>query len=237
MKKLIVVANDLEGSGKSTLARALNKHLTDQEIRTLLVTSDERDVDESFPGDYWDFDDELELSQLIHALDRHDAVILDVQSGMARVWADFCAEEELDTLLGEMDVEMSVVIPVNSSERSNEEMADIADLFADQADYVVAHMPMEPQRSKEIQWKGSEAAKAVKYLGAFEINVPQIETDLETALGSAELTLPQALDRLTEVPRFLEVEACQWLEQVSGEVHTADDYLVPEEVGTLVAAY
>ena len=223
MKKLVVVANDLETSGKSTVARAIARHLGDQEIQYSFVTSDEQDVDDFFEGDYWDLNEEIELSELIHALDRNEAVILDVQSGMARVWADFCEEQELDILLSEMDVEMSLVIPTNASERSNEEVADLAQMFSDQADYVIAHTSMEAQGSREIAWKGSEAAKAVKYLGAMEINVPEVDSDLATALESSELELGSAIDRLTEIPRFLEVQVCQWLESCSEQLASADD--------------
>ncbi len=120
MKKLIVVANDIEASGKSTVSRAIANHLTNQEINCALISSDERELDGGFKGEFWDFQDDMEVSQLIFNLDRYDAVVFDVQSGMARVWAEFCEENGVDDLLNEMDVEMTMVIPCNESERSND---------------------------------------------------------------------------------------------------------------------
>ena len=54
MKKLIVVVNDLERSGKSSTARAISHHLTNLEVKHLLVTSDEMDMTDTFPGEFWD---------------------------------------------------------------------------------------------------------------------------------------------------------------------------------------
>ena len=96
MKKLIVVLNDLEGCGNTTVARSLAHHLSHREISYTSITTDEKDADEFFQGSYWDCEDELELSQLIGVLDSCEAVILDVSSGAARNWADFCQDEELD---------------------------------------------------------------------------------------------------------------------------------------------
>ena len=237
MKKLIVVANDIQASGKSTISRAIANFLNEQEISTLIVSSDERDVDNGFSGEFWDFNDELEVSQLIGALDRHDAVVVDVQTGMARVWADFCEEQEVNILLAEMDVEMVMVVPCNPSERANEEVADIAEIFSDQTDYVIAHLPMEAKGSREVPWKKSDAAKAVKYLGAIEIQMPPVAPDFQTAIDSSDHDIVGALDNLDSIPRFLEVQAMQWLE-TSGEAFTgAVDYLIPEEAGTLAGAY
>ncbi|MGY8643983.1 MAG: hypothetical protein ACKVJU_23175 [Verrucomicrobiales bacterium] len=237
MKKLIVVANDIESSGKSTVSRAIASHLTNLEINCALISSDERELDRGFKGEFWDFQDDMEVSQLIFNLDRYDVVVLDVQSGMARVWAEFCEENEIDDLLNEMDVEMTMVIPCNESERSNEEVVDLAEIFSDQTDYVIAHLPLEVLGSREVAWKGSGAAKAVKYLGAYEANMPEIGAALKTALNSADMDLVKAFDNLKEVPRFLEVQAMQWLDEAGAALAESEEYIVPEEIGGLVASY
>ena len=71
MKKLIVVLNDLENSGKSSVSRALGCFLKENEITHKIITTDERDVDDHFNGDYWDFEDEMETSALVNTLDQH----------------------------------------------------------------------------------------------------------------------------------------------------------------------
>ena len=235
MKKLLVVLNDLEGSGKSTVARTLSHYLSDQSVRHALVISDERDAEAGLTGEFWDIEDEIEMGQLIRSLDRNDAVILDIASGAARNWADFCESEELDSVLSEMDVEMTLIIPEHRAERCHEEIVDLAEIFSDQADYVIVHLPIEPKGSVEEKWKGGYAAKAVNYLGALELNLPGIDSDLDAALESSDLSLGQALGQLDELPRFLEVQVTEWREKAILACERASEYLIPERVDGLVS--
>jgi hypothetical protein len=237
MKKLVVVLNDLEGSGKSIVARTLSHFFKEREISHSLIVSDERDVEEGLADEFWDIEDEVETGQLIAAVDRTDAVILDVASGFARNWAEFCENTELADLLSEMDVEMTLVIPEHRSERCHEEIVDLAELFSDQGDYVIAHLPIEARGSSvEEKWKGGYAAKAVNYLGALEITIPAIGSDLATALESADVTLAQALAQMENLPRFLEVQVTEWREQATLACERSCDYLIPERVDGLVNA-
>ncbi|MEM9281162.1 MAG: hypothetical protein AAGA96_05000 [Verrucomicrobiota bacterium] len=235
MKKLIVVVNDLERSGKSSLARAISHHLTELDLRHLLVTSNEMDMTESFEGEFWDLEDHFDVSQLISAIDRHEAVVVDVHSGAARNWGEFCADEELENLLAELDAEMTMVMPYNQSERSNEELVDLTEIFADQADYVVAHLPGDERT--EVKWKGSLAEKALRYLGAAQVEVSALSDDLITAMENTETEFATALNNPSGLPRFAEVQVNQWLESMSDSLTTAQDYLVPEEIGSVALDY
>ncbi len=236
MKKLLVVANDLEGSGKSTLALTLSHFLNEREISHSLILSDESDIESGRDGEYWDIEDEIEIGQLIRALDQSDAVIVDVASGAARNWGEFCESQELENLLAELDVEMTLIIPEHLSERCHEEIVDLAEIFSDQADYVIAHLPLEARGSVQEKWKGGAAAKAMNYLGALEISVPGISPDLATALESSGKTLSEALSETADLPRFLEVQVTEWREQAALACERAGDYLVPERVDGLVSA-
>ena len=129
MKKLIVVVNDLEGSGKSTFARSFQHLLTNQDVKHLFITTDEQDMNDDFDGDYWDFDEDLEISQLIMAIDRNDVVLLDVSSGYARVWNDFFTQNEIDTVLAEIDASMTLVIPCHDSGRCHAELVELLNYF------------------------------------------------------------------------------------------------------------
>lgn len=235
MKKLIVVLNDLELTGKTTVARALAAYLHEQEISHLLVSTDGSDSEDFAQGEFWDLEDEIELSQLIGALDQNDAVIIDVSTGAARNWADFCEEQEVDGILAEMDVEMTLVIPEHGGERCHNEVVDLAEIFSDQADYVIVHLPLPARRSAESEWKGSYAAKATNFLGALAVTPPEIESDLETALESSGNDICSALGQLENLPRFLEVQVTQWLEGCSLEFNLAKDYLQPESLESLVS--
>jgi hypothetical protein len=235
MKKLIVVVNDLERSGKSALARTLSHHLKSQEIKHLLVTSNEMDMTDSFPGEFWDLEDQFDVSQLIGAIDSHSAVILDVHSGGARNWGDFFEAEDLENLLAELDAETTLVIPDTRSERCNEEICDLTEIFADQADYVVAHLPGDPRN--EVKWKGSLADKAIRYIGAGTVDIPGISDDLRTALDNAGIDFAEALNNPAALPRFAEVKLSQWLERASSCLDVANEYLIPDSVSTVALDY
>lgn len=235
MKKLIVVVNDLERSGKSALARALSHHLKAEEVKHLLVTSDEMDMTDSFPGEFWDLEDQFEVSQLIAAIDRHDAVILDVHSGAARNWGDFFESEDLENLLAEIDAETTLVIPDTRTERCNEEICDLAEIFSDQADYLVVHLPGD--KRSEIKWKGSPAEKAIRYLGASEVEMPGLSDSLLTALENAGADLPEALNNPSLLPRFAEVQVMQWLERASSSLAAGNEQLLPDASGSVALDY
>lgn len=236
MKKLLVVANDLEGSGKSTLSLTLSHFLNEKDIRHSLIISDERDVEAGREEEFWDIEDEIDMGQMIQALDSSDALVVEVASGAARAWADFCESRELENLLSELDVEMTLIVPEHLSERCHEEIIDLAEIFSDQADYVIAHLPIEARGSAEEKWKGGAAAKAMNYLGALEISVPAVSSDLATALESAGKTLPEALASTEDLPRFLEVQITEWREQAALACERACDYLLPERFDGLVSA-
>ncbi|MEM9017087.1 MAG: hypothetical protein AAGC68_08730 [Verrucomicrobiota bacterium] len=234
MKKLIIVVNDLERSGKSAMARAISHHLAESEVNHLLVTSNEMDMSDTFSGEFWDLEDQFDVSLLIGALDSYNAVIVDVHTGAARNWGEFAEANDLENLLAEIDAEMTMVIPNNQSERCNEEITDLAEIFADQADYLVAHLPGD---DRAVKWKASSAEKALRYLGAAQVEFPGLSEDLETALESAEIELADALNKPTDLPRFAEVQVSQWLEKTNAALVDGQDYLVPDEVGAVALDY
>ena len=235
MKKLIVVVNDLERSGKSTLARAIAHHLRDQEIKLQLVTSNEMDMTDSFEGEFWDLEDQFDVSQLISSLDSHEAVVVDLHTGAARNWGEFCENADLENLLAELDSEMTLVLPNNQSERCNEELTDIAEIFSDQADYVVAQLPGDERTA--VKWKASPAEKSLRYLGASMIAIPDLSDDLKTAMENTEVDFAEGLNQPSNLPRFAEVQLMQWMEKTSEALQDAADYLVPEEVGEVALDY
>ncbi len=237
MKKLIIVANDLESSGKSVLARAISSHLKNIEVSHQLITSNETDVTDTFEGDFWDLEDQFDSSVLIAAMDAHDAIVLDIHTGAARNWGEFCEEEEIENLLVELDAEMTVVIPANSSERSNNEIVDLAEIFTDSADYVVAHLPIEIEERTRVEWAKSPADKSMRNLGAVNLEISDLSDELLTAIGSSNKDLVSALNQPSALPRFTEVQLSQWLESVSNSLDEASDYLIPEVMGAVVLDY
>lgn len=237
MKKLIIVANDLESSGKSVLARAISSHLKNNEVSHQLITSNEMDVTDTFEGDFWDLEDQFDSSLLISAMDSHDALVLDIHTGAARNWGEFCDEEEIENLLVELDAEMTIVIPSTGNEQCNNEIVDLGEIFADSADYVIAHVPMEVEERTVLKWTKSPADKAMRNLGAVNLDISDLSDDLVTAIGSSNKNFVSALNQPSTLPRFTEVQITQWLENVGNSLEEASDYLLPEVMGAVVLDY
>ena len=227
MKRLIVVVNDLERSGKSSIARAVHHHLISEcEVESRLVTSDETNLTDEFEGDFWDLDEDLSLETVIDSIDENDAVIVDVHTGGARNWAVFCEKTEFESVLADLSTEMTLVVPNTGGIRCNEEISDLVDLFADSADYLIAHTAAADRDL--VDWKGSDAQKATRNLNSIEVNFPNISSELETALSSAGRGMCEALTNLEALPRFAEIKISQWLEEVSTRLEDADEYIVAE---------
>ncbi len=227
MKRLVVVANDLERSGKSSIARAVHHHLAKEcEVDSLFVTSDENDLSDDFTGEYWDLDEAMPAGPVIDALEESEAVVVDVHTGGARNWADLCNNIDMENILADLGAEMTLIVPNTGGVRCNEEIIDIVELFADSADYVIAHTNVDDR--DETKWKGSEAEKATRYLGSLEIEVPTLTDDLQAALDSAGQDLSKALANAENLPRFAEVQVTQWLEDVSRSFEAASDYIVAD---------
>jgi hypothetical protein len=192
------------------------------------------DMTDSFPGEFWDLEDQFDVSQLIAAVDRHDAVIVDVHTGAARNWGDLFESEDLENLLAEIDAEMVLVIPNTRTERCNEEICDLTEIFSDQANYVIVHLPGE---KREMKWKASPAEKAIRYLGASDIELPGLSDELRTALENAGLELSEALNKPSALPRFAEVQVTQWLERASSCLMAGNEHLIPDSSGTVALDY
>lgn len=237
MKKLIIVANDLESSGKSVLARAISSHLKNNEVSHQLITSNEMDVTDTFEGEFWDLEDQFDSSLLIAAMDSHDALVLDIHTGAARNWGEFCEEEEIENLLVELDAEMTIVIPSTGNEQCNNEIVDLGEIFSDSADYVIAHVPMEVEERTALEWTKSPADKAMRNLGAVNLDISDLSDDLVTAIGSSNKNFVSALNQPSTLPRFTEVQITQWLENVGNSLEEAGDYLLPEVMGAVVLDY
>lgn len=221
MKRLVVVVNDLERSGKSSISRAIFHHLSN-ECDSLLVTSDETNLTDSFEGEYWDLDEAMSSGPVMEAIEDHDAVVVDVHTGGARNWADFCENTEFDNVLADLGAEMTLVVPNTGGLRCNEEISDIVELFKDSADYIIAHLNTD---DRAIKWKGSDADKATRYLGSIEVDFPEVSEDLVTAMESAGQDLCEALGMSDELPRFAEAQISQWLDEVSARLEGASEYI------------
>lgn len=224
MKKLILIQNDSRKSGKSTVAAAIADMLDRRSVGYSLVHTDENRIDDP---NFFDLED-FEMSHIIGLVDQEAVTIIDVATGTAEALADVFSEFELEDLLAELDVEITVVIPVVDSDESLDETIRIGETFADGADYVVAKTGSKSNRLSEEDWANSYAAKAMGYLGAIEVVIPSASPALDATLREHEITMADAATDPSQLPDFAKTEIGDWFEKCFNNMAIAHDYLLGE---------
>ena len=224
MKKLILIQNDCSRSGKSTVAAAISNMLKQRGVGFNLCHTDEERMEDPDFFDLVDFDQ----SQIIELVDSEPVTVIDVATGTAEDLAEIFTKHELDDLLAELDVEITVVIPVVSTEESLEETVRLAETFADGADYVVAMTGKEEKRLAQEDWDASYAAKAMGYLGAIEVEIPAASSALVATLKEQQISMADASSNPGQLPGFAKTEIDGWYEACIANMAIAHDYLLGE---------
>lgn len=235
MKKLIFVINDHAKVGKSSFSAALNTYLKDQGFNShfIGVVSNEELANQGANYDRtWNIVEDNNVNTLFKWLDKYDAVVCDVETGDSAALCDLYESEDLDVVLGELDVELTVVTPEVEEAECHQELLEIAELFSDNADYVVARIPLDEFSSSLESWEDSQAAKVMDYMGAVVIEVPRITDPVHDLLYQDEISLAQALSTdLDDLSEELATALTRWHNKFEHEVAEAADYLHPEDMG------
>jgi len=232
MKKLILVLNDHAKVGKSSFSAALNGYLKSQRVKTrfvAIVGNEEGDSSSARYDSTWNIIEENKIKQLFKWLERYDAVICDVESGYSPAFIDLYESEDLDVVLGEMDIELTVVIPEVEEAECHEELISLSESFADHADYVVARIPMDEFRTSLEAWEDSRASKTMDYMGAIVLEIPRVTDPVHEMLENEAITLPEALSvNSDDLSEELAEAIDEWFTDFTYVVEEAADYLLPE---------
>ena len=226
MKKLILIANDLESTGKTTTTHVLSEYLERKGIKNQIVATDVHAGPSCQGQPLLDLNDGVTASDFISMLDKWGTVIIDLHSdGGAAVLGEIFQEEEIGCVLSEIEAELTIVIPANEEAEGYERMVEIAEVFNDDADYIVVHTPM----TAEIDgsYEHSEAAKALDYLGSVEVEMPEFDSEYMKTLEELGLTLGSALANRKALPRHLATEVHAWELAFAEEFIGADEFLLP----------
>ncbi len=226
MKKLILIANDFEAAGKTTTTHVLSEYLIRKGIKNKIVATDVHAGPAREGEPLLDLNDGVTASDFISMLDKWGTVILDLHSdGGAAVLGEIFQEEEIGNVLSEIEAELTIVIPANEEAEGYEKMVEIAEVFNDDADYIVVHTPM--TADIDAAYEHSEAAKALDYLGCVEVEMPEFDTDALKMLEEHGMSLGTALANRKDLPRHLAGEVHSWELAFAEEFIGADEFLQP----------
>ncbi len=229
MKKLVLVINDLPGSGKSTLSEVLVEKFEQEGFATgLVATNCSEDADERFSESPaaipWDFEEDSEMLTLLSKLDESDALVLDIGTGDFAEFHDFAERADFFDVLGELGVELTLVIPLHGDTDPTDTVLEIAECFSDNADYVVVLDSSAPRED----WDGSYAQKVMSYLGAVEIKAPAANGALAKALGQHSYELHEAQSHRDALKGDLKSSLAKWEDEFGQKIEaSARDFFFP----------
>lgn len=236
MKKLILILNDLGAVGKTTCTQVLHEYLERKGYNHLLIATD-IDAGDALPGaQSIDIGDGLCSSEIIEMLDRGGVVLMDIATGCAGAFADFCAEEEIGTLLAELEAELTVVLPINRELEAFEPLVEVVETIADDADYVVVHSPKKADLQGDFE--NSELSRALEHLGAIEVEMPAVDPQILAQLeGEIGLPLTKALGDRTQLPRHLRDALHAWELDFCKDLTEANDLILPGKASSASSPY
>lgn len=227
MKKLILIQNDYSGTGKTTLSRCITRYLKQNKAhhQTLVLSENERDAE---GANGWMDPANLSSRELIGHLDSAVITIVEVSTGLAEWFCKFYAANELQDLLHEIGVEMTVVLPVTSEPDSYEAVIEAAETFSDSAQYVIAHLITSSYDEEDQYWDRSYAARVMDMFEAVELHIPELGFQVEHILRAQHNDLANVL--LEENPHeAYGKDFTKWYQRVENQVDSARQYLFGDD--------
>jgi hypothetical protein len=221
MKKLILIQNDYPGTGKSTLALCLHRYLQQYGVSHQLLTLAEEDCGTHMGATALEVSSLTPRSFLAH-VDSSPLTILDVSTGLGEFFNKFYQGCEMDQIFQSAGVALSVVLPVTVDRESFDSVTDAAEVFSDNAEYLIAHLVTSCYDEDDKVWDTSYAARVMDMFEAVELHIPEIT--FQTELSTEHLSLDEAL-MIDDADERLGKEYTKWHRRVTGQVDSARQYL------------
>ncbi len=225
MKKLILIQNDHPSTGKSTLVHCLSRYL-DQYGVPHQVKALAEDLAEDKPDHFLD-SSRLTVRSFLHVLDKCPITILEISTGLAEFFLKFYQNHQLESLLDGAGVSLSVVLPITSESDSFDAVIEAAEVYSDNAEYLIAHLITSSYEDDEKIWDRSYAARVMDMFEAVELHIPEIGFQIEMELRAQHKELAEAILDLNAAGSYGK-DFTKWNNRVMGQVESARQYLFGE---------
>jgi hypothetical protein len=225
MKKLILIQNDHPSTGKSTLVHCLSRYL-DQYGVPHQVKALVEDSAEDKPDHFLD-SSRLTARSFLHVLDDSPITILEISTGLAEFFLKFYQNHQLESLLDGADVSLSVVLPITSESDSFDAVIEAAEVYSDNAEYLIAHLITSSYEDDEKIWDRSYAARVMDMFEAVELHIPEIGFQIEMELRAQHKELAEAILDLNAAGSYGK-DFTKWNNRVMGQIESARQYLFGE---------
>ena len=225
MKKLILIQNDHPSTGKSTLVHCLSRYL-DQYGVPHQVKALAEDLAEDKPDHFLD-SSRLTVRSFLHVLDKCPITILEISTGLAEFFLKFYQNHQLESLLDGAGVSLSVVLPITSESDSFDAVIEAAEVYSDNAEYLIAHLITSSYEDDEKIWDRSYAARVMDMFEAVELHIPEIGFQIEMELRAQHKELAEAILDLNAAGSYGK-DFTKWNNRVMGQVESARQFLFGE---------
>ena len=228
MKKLILIQNDHPGTGKSALANSIHHYLLKaetghQQVQIVDEHSDTSDRDATI------FDaNTLNPRDFLASLDAGTITVCEIQTGMGEFFGRFFQQHELDNVLNEAGISLTVVIPVTGEAESFESVIEAAEVFSDNAEYAIAHLVTSSYDDDDKVWDTSYAARVMDMFEAVEVHIPETTFQLEMELRTQHVDLAQALAQADPDETYGR-EFTKWFQKVLVQIDGVRQYLFGDD--------
>lgn len=221
MKKLILIQNDYPGTGKSTLALCFHRYLQQFGVSHQLLSLSEEESPDTSGAISLDVTS-LTPDTFFEHVDASPLSILDISTGLGEFFNKFYQGSEMEKILSEAGIAVSVVLPVTADRESFESVIEAAEVFSDNAEYLIAHLVTSCYDEDDKVWDSSYAARVMDMFEAVELHIPEILFHLE--LSTHHMSLEDALHN-DDAEESLGKEFTKWNRRVMGQVDSARQYL------------
>lgn len=221
MKKLILIQNDYPGTGKSTLSFCLTRHLEQYGVDHRLHCLVEEGASATTGSIALD-PDSLNPCALMAHIESTPISILEISTGLGEFFNSFYQQHDLETQLQKAGVAITVVIPVTADRESFDSVTQAAEIYSDNAEYLIAHLVTSSYDEDDKVWDTSYAARVMDMFEAVELYIPEITFHLE--LSNERMNLDEAL-QCPQAEERLGKEFTKWHRRVMGQLDSARSYL------------
>ncbi|MEZ5387040.1 MAG: hypothetical protein R3F13_16145 [Prosthecobacter sp.] len=222
MKKLILIQNDYPGTGKSTLALCFHRYLQQFGVDHQILSLTEEEETSDIPGATSLDVASLTPDSFFEHVDASALTVLDIGTGLGEFFNKFYQGSEMEQLLHEAGIAVSVVLPVTADHESFDSVIEAAETYSDNAEYLIAHLVTSCYDEDDKVWDTSYAARVMDMFEAVELHIPEILFHLE--LSTQHISLAEALQQ-ENAEEALGKEFTKWNRRVMGQVDSARQYL------------